>query len=190
MGYNGKGIEDHSGMKYGKLTVLKKLCIKNHTSYYLLRCECGNEIVKRVNHLSNAQMCRHCAGEKNGTQKKEKGLNSKNSVIYSNKKGALKRGLGWSLSEEDCEKLFGGNCYLCGRPPQNEFTAVYNNGSSNGSFVYNGIDRIDNSKGYIVGNVRSCCFQCNRAKHKNRLGDFLSWIKLVYIHNFGNEGME
>ena len=31
-------------------------------------------------------------------------------------------------------------------------------------FVYNGIDRVDNSKGYTLNNILVCCYDCNTKK--------------------------
>ena len=46
------------------------------------------------------------------------------------------------------------------------------------------IDRIDNTKGYIPGNVRSCCKHCNLAKHTMSEEEFNSWISsLIKFHS-------
>ena len=34
----------------------------------------------------------------------------------------------------------------------------------------NGIDRYDNEQGYVISNVRPCCYECNMFK-RNRHGD-------------------
>lgn len=36
-----------------------------------------------------------------------------------------------------------------------------------------GLDRVDNSKGYVLGNVVSCCTSCNLAKGKSTKEDFI-----------------
>lgn len=38
-----------------------------------------------------------------------------------------------------------------------------------------GIDRVDNAKGYVRGNVVTCCLQCNIAKNNHNYADFESW---------------
>jgi hypothetical protein len=55
---------------------------------------------------------------------------------------------------------------------------VYNTGN----YVYNGIDRIDSSIGYVIENCISCCGRCNVAKMSESQQDFLSWIDRVYSH--------
>jgi 5-methylcytosine-specific restriction endonuclease McrA len=54
----------------------------------------------------------------------------------------------WLISDEEAFKLFQGNCHYCGTPPD----------------PCGGIDRKDNSCGYIPGNVLSCCKICNYGK--------------------------
>lgn len=46
--------------------------------------------------------------------------------------------------------------------------------------LYNGIDRIDNSKGYNLDNCVTCCTQCNTAKMQETEEDFKKWIIDVY----------
>lgn len=46
-------------------------------------------------------------------------------------------------------------------------------------YAYNGIDRMDNSKGYVDGNVLPCCSICNHAKHVMNYDDFISWINRI-----------
>ena len=50
----------------------------------------------------------------------------------------------------------------------------------NGTFTYNGLDRIDSSKGHTDDNVVSCCWDCNRAKGNKTLEEFLAHIERMY----------
>jgi hypothetical protein len=43
--------------------------------------------------------------------------------------------------------------------------------------VYNGIDRIDNTKGYTSGNCLACCIRCNKLKGKLSLAELEVHIK-------------
>ena len=47
-------------------------------------------------------------------------------------------------------------------------------------FYYNGIDRIDNTKGYLSDNCVSCCSHCNTAKMQMTYEDFRKWVTAVY----------
>lgn len=44
----------------------------------------------------------------------------------------------------------------------------------------NGIDRVDNSKGYTSDNCVPCCWACNNAKKNNSSSEFLAWVDGVY----------
>lgn len=51
------------------------------------------------------------------------------------------------------------------------------------TYIYNGIDRIDSSKGYVKGNVVACCGTCNKAKLVMTQPEFLAWVERVYEHS-------
>ena len=70
------------------------------------------------------------------------------------------RGYEFSLSHEDIKSLIiGANCFYCGKAPQySEWIKDL------GKIMFNGIDRVDNSIGYVPGNVVACCKQCNTFK--------------------------
>jgi len=47
-------------------------------------------------------------------------------------------------------------------------------------YTYNGLDRIDNAKGYILDNVVPCCKHCNYAKRNMSTEKFYNLIKSIY----------
>lgn len=49
-----------------------------------------------------------------------------------------------------------------------------------------GLDRTDSKKGYIEGNIVSCCFVCNGMKSKLSSEEFKEQIKKIYKHQNGN----
>jgi len=44
---------------------------------------------------------------------------------------------------------------------------------------WNGIDRIDNEKGYVYGNCAPCCWGCNKAKGKRTAMEFIDMCTRV-----------
>lgn len=68
-----------------------------------------------------------------------------------------------SLSKEAIAKFFVNPCFYCGKPSDQ---TKYKEGS--------GIDRIDNSKGYIEGNCVSCCFFVTRVKTREQFTNFVN----------------
>jgi hypothetical protein len=94
------------------------------------------------------------------------------------KHSAKSRGLEWSLSEEQVKSLITKPCYYCDSKPVSHNSVMSKR--LNGNFPHNGIDRVDNSRGYSSDNVVSCCSDCNymkrtlsRDKFKNKLLKFI-----------------
>lgn len=111
------------------------------------------------------------------------GVAARNAVINSYRKSAQARGLELSLSREDMIKLFGSACHYCGEPPR----SVQINRRSPSRFEYNGIDRVDSTRGYIHGNVVPCCAMCNRMKNAFGVGAFIAQVRAIYRQTLLNE---
>ncbi len=103
----------------------------------------------------------------------EPGRAMRNETLSHYKYNAAVRGLTWELEEIDFDRLTTGNCHYCGVRPSN-----FKKGK-NGGFAYNGIDRKDNSVGYVTGNVVSCCRLCNRLKGKFDYNFFIEYLDRV-----------
>lgn len=84
-------------------------------------------------------------------------------IYFSYKGDAKRRNLKWDLSVEDFEKIISKPCYYCG--------------SKNGK--YSGVDRIDNSVGYIKGNCVPCCRKCNMMKKDMSKDEFISQCRKI-----------
>jgi len=70
--------------------------------------------------------------------------------MYDYKKRSKKQGVSFDLSKEDWKMLTRSNCVYCKR----------------NSTTWFGIDRVTPSLGYVIDNVVSCCWDCNRDKFK------------------------
>lgn len=81
------------------------------------------------------------------------------------------RGYIYELPKELCIDLITDNCFYCGAAPA----------------PLNGIDRVDNKRGYEVDNVVTSCRRCNLAKHAHTRESFESWaLKLAgHLTRFG-----
>lgn len=101
-----------------------------------------------------------------------------NNIIRDYKRKAKNRNREFSLTKEQFRKLTKQKCFYCGAEP----CAILSSKKSNGKYVYNGIDRVDNEKGYTVDNCVACCGTCNRMKNIHTQQDFLAKIKLIYDH--------
>ena len=82
---------------------------------------------------------------------------------------AKERGLEWDIDHDMFLGIVLAPCLYCG-----ELHSNYSKG-----FRSNGIDRIDNTKGYIRGNVAPCCKVCNSMKSKLSTDEFTNHIKRI-----------
>lgn len=93
----------------------------------------------------------------------------------------------WALSFEDFERLILGDCHYCGRTPQTIGSPYLSkSGKVNGKvsekrarevlILHNGIDRKDNTKGYLLDNCVTCCETCNRGKRAMSYEDFQKYL--------------
>jgi hypothetical protein len=73
------------------------------------------------------------------------------------KSGAGVRGHIFSLSFVEFMLFWQKPCHYCGEPIRSV-----------------GLDRIDNSIGYVLGNVVSCCKGCNYGKHRGPQEDYIA----------------
>ena len=176
---------DLTGKKFGLLTAIKPIIIpgKNYRKWLCL-CDCGTYKEVRTSYLlSNepGKRTRSCGCNKSkflsDLNSLEYGLSSKNVLIKNYKRRAEKKNLKFELDNEQLDSLFLGNCFYCGTAPSNELKGGK---SCIGTYTYNGIDRLDSGKGYIKGNVVSCCKFCNQAKNDRTVNEFLAWITKVF----------
>lgn len=72
------------------------------------------------------------------------------------------------LDENDFARLLVQSCFYCGAAPSRLVEL-----RSRISHLVGGIDRIDNRRGYIQGNVVPCCHSCNLRKHQRNAGAFI-----------------
>jgi hypothetical protein len=169
---------DLVGKQFGKLKVLEfshSIKYKSGThSLWKCQCDCGAVVTVRRNHLITGGIrgCGVCL------HKKDKGIASFNRVYKHYLQGAVNRGLEFSLDKEYFRHITSEDCYYCGNHP----STVQKTERCNGEYIYNGIDRIDNSKGYTIDNCVPCCNQCNMAKRSYPVDKFKEWIVQVYNH--------
>ena len=168
---------DLTGKRFGRLIVIRRSYpnAKNKDVKWLCGCDCGTKKVVRGKNLK--QGCsKSCGCLKGGNNKLILGLASLRQALRSYKQIARKRECKWDLTEEQFAELTQQDCYYCGAKPAN----IFNQKGSNGEYIYNGLDRVDNSKGYTMDNVVPCCKICNIAKNNMTLKSFKDWIKRIY----------
>lgn len=74
-------------------------------------------------------------------------------------------------------------CYYCGKPPSNLMKADIRNKEKGDDFIYQGVDRADNTDGYTRGNAVPCCPACNKMKGTMDHIQFMSRIMRIYKYS-------
>lgn len=170
-------VRDVEYRKYGKTT---RRIIE-------VQCDCGRKREVQYNNVRGGfstscgfAPCRLPANT--GNRNIETGYNA---LWYSYRKGAEERKLSFELTKDEFKKFLAGNCYYCDDPP----SSIYQiKNSRTGEIragipiVYNGIDRVDNYKGYTMENSVSCCGTCNKMKTAHSADFFLEHIRKIYNH--------
>lgn len=169
-------IKDLTGKRFGMLIVISFHHSDKYGAYWSCVCDCGNEIIRRANSLIDKQSKTKNCGcyQYNKLPEEESSFHNLFSKYKNND-----RKLEFNISKEVFRKLTKLNCFYCGKEPSQK----QHRSKSNGEYIYNGLDRIDSSKGYTIDNVVPCCGRCNEAKNDEKQDDFFAWIKKVYEHS-------
>jgi len=168
---------DEVGNHYGRLTVIKRAESKSGAARWLCKCDCGNETLIFGSNLRKGHT-KSC-----GCLQKERvslsvGEAAFNRTALSMRRNAGKRNLKWALTKDQVRILVRQNCHYCGIAPQQKLRHE----RYNGAFIYNGIDRLDNTKGYTINNVVPCCGVCNLSKRAMTIEQFQEWLTRAYRH--------
>jgi hypothetical protein len=143
------------------------------------KCDCGNITIVDATHLKDGHT-KSCNCLNREIVSKPFGEAAFNEIVYTYKKMSEKGDREFSLSEDEFRELISSDCFYCGKKPSLQHHHAKRR--VNGNLKYNGIDRIDNSKGYVQGNVRTCCNQCNLAKRNYTEKEFKMLITAIYKH--------
>lgn len=133
------------GEKYRDWTVTSDKIFKkesNRASYWKVKCKCGTEEIRDAAHLvaGKTSSCKSCAALK---------LPFEQSYLKKIKERAKKSELEFNLTLDYLISIFDGKCKLTGLPIQ--FGKHWKLKLSDQTAS---LDRIDNKKGYINGNVQ------------------------------------
>lgn len=154
---------------------------------YICTCVCGN--IRRVgaSGLGRSSKSCGCMQKESVTKRiKENGFKSIKNKIYGNYKlSANRRGYEFSLTKDEFNHIISQKCFYCKSEPN----MVYKYGKSKSDnkiydiyneHKYNGVDRVDNSLGYIKENCVACCKTCNNAKSTLSISEWQEWIIRVH----------
>lgn len=154
-----------------------KLRYENGKSYvkWLVECNtCKNKTWKFSNTFNKLKFgCKICY---DNSMKKFDGSSAISKAYISLKNNAIPRGYSVDIDKQVFYEIASQPCYYCGaEPPEKNGVKEWN-----GTAKINGIDRVDNSKGYTIENSVSCCYDCNQMKSNRTLDNFMKKIKEIY----------
>lgn len=169
---------DLTGKTFNHITLLKFIGKNNYNCFiYEAICSCNKSMKVEGNDISSGKIksCGHTRGENNRLPGNESLIN--NHFCQTRNKAEDRNHL-FELTKDEFISLIFKNCSYCGTEPKN----IIKNRSKLAfkHMLVNGIDRIDNNKGYIIDNVTTACYTCNQAKHRLTKEFFLKWIDKVY----------
>lgn len=191
---------DMTGKIYNSWYVLGPSKKQEHTGlYWTAQCvECFDVYDVAGSNIRNglSKRCSNC-GCKNGASTRTGIVKTKMTpkesaehyLLKNIRRDGRKRGWNWELSKDEFLNLIYKKCSYCGRPPQQSSNPLANHGllqkrAVEAIITWNGIDRIDSSKGYVQGNVATCCHTCNKMKSNLSLEEFHNHIKRLYKYLF------
>lgn len=149
--------KDYSGQKFGKLTVLEfkgYASIRNKDSLWLCRCECGETTTTRIRTLrnGNTKTCGKCPRPKGNQHPCWRGCGEISKDLFNSyRNSATARNLEFNVTIEHMWEVFlkqERRCALTGWDIY--FPPTYRRKTEKTASP----DRIDNSKGYIPGNIQ------------------------------------
>lgn len=176
-----RNFKDHTGTKVGLLTVTGLFKDASNTKERLWEClcECGNTTLSETQRIADGKIyscgCQHKIF-KRGNRAKEPGLASFNSLYGNYARKSHSKNRDFDLTREKFKELTSCDCYYCGRPPIRKRQAKHDSGF----YLFNGIDKVIPTIGYIEGNCVPCCFPCNYAKSNMSQEEFYAHIKRMY----------
>lgn len=179
---------DLAGQRFGHLTAVDH-CSRSRKSgrgtvvVWRVTCDCGNEreVASQALTFGRTKTCvqKECPFYR-ALRSKMKGKNyvSGQQHIYSTyRRKSIDSDREFTLTAVEFFALLDANCFYCDAPPGN---LSKRGPRKEDEYWYNGVDRIDSARGYVLGNVRTACWICNRMKNILTDEQFLEHIRKLY----------
>lgn len=171
------------GKRFGRLVVKMSAGEDRYgKSLFLCKCDCGNTKViigsSLVQRFTKSCGClqkeivrdlRILPGNEAGFRK----------LLQRYKRWARRGGREFKLTEDEFRTITQQNCYYCGTKPSK---TIVGGAATAEPYIYNGVDRVDNTGNYTTENCVPCCKICNEWKRAHTKEFFLLKIKHIYEH--------
>lgn len=177
--------EDLTGRKFGRWTVIEfsgRKMYRNHPQIlWKCVCECGT--IKEDVHggtlrRGESKSCGCLRVELGKTATLLPFGESVFNWLYDNiQRRAKKKGNDFSLTKEEFRDISSQDCVYCGESPKE-----YHLPNANGYFLCNGVDRVDNSRGYVLDNSVPCCGKCNTMKLDYTVDEWMGHMIKIFEH--------
>ncbi len=195
-------LDNLVGKRFAKLTVVAYAGTRGEgrkrVRTWTCQCDCGGVITVPTSRLRRAALglrmsTRSCgclrAVPRPPHRRKPPEDVAFNALYSDYRKHARKRGYDFDLSKPAFRDITLQECHYCGDPPARVFNhkiaAKWNTletahaDAYRYTYTYNGVDREDNSLGYVQGNVVPCCWDCNTRKRAETKAAFLAWVHKI-----------
>lgn len=166
---------DLTNQRYGRLTAVRLARRKGRSRFWRCVCECGKAVTVSVMHLRSGHT-KSCGCLK--TSRLPRGESAFHALVTQYRRNARTRDLSFSLTKEEFRELVRKPCAYCGTPPSTVMRSKY----GTGDFYYNGLDRVNNRKGYTSENAAPCCKLCNFMKKKLGYEVFVKHVLAIASH--------
>jgi hypothetical protein len=183
------------GQKFERLLVLEYLGFDKSRHDTILKCICNCGVIVETAwqglRTGGTKSC-GCLKKEMGKvrltgqtwSRKEKGEGGFQTFLRYLKNGAKTRALAYELTDEQVKEISIQNCYYCDTFPNIKTTTskdhMTEEGIKHSEYIHNGIDRLDNGKGYILNNCVACCTTCNIMKMTLGEQEFYKHIERIY----------
>lgn len=164
---------DITGKRFGKLVAVEYVGKRNHSSYWLCQCDCGNtkEIKQAYLHCGDVKSCR-CSWSKRGKDNRYwNGYEDISGTYFKNVRQSAKlREIAFDITKEEIWNQYlkqGRKCFFSGQDIHFE--------SSNTDILKQtaSVDRLDSFSPYIKDNIVICHKHINNMKYKLSYERFL-----------------
>lgn len=176
--YKAKTGCDLTGIRFGKLIVLRRHEKSLGNQRWICLCDCGREYVALIHNLRNGivRKCRSCLFPGNGYGE------ITNSAWADIVRGARARQMPLDVSVEECNEQFvrqNRRCALSGQPISFAPTRYAHRTERETTAS---LDRIDSSLGYLPGNIQWVHKIINIMKGSLPESEFIAMCKLIADH--------
>lgn len=143
--------------------------------YFFFECKCSN--IKEIAYPNVRDgTTKSCGCMKKGYTNGKvlpAGEAAGNVMFNSYIKQAKRKDREFLITKEQFDCITKQNCHYCGIPP----SPYKKPNHYNGGYIGNGIDRKDNTVGYVIENCLPCCTVCNYMKRNMDYTDFINHLK-------------